>query len=299
MNIYSYQKASTVADVVAQLGEPGTFLLAGGTDLIAQMKTGSVKPAAIIDIKKIPEMCEIRVAADGGLHIGAAVAARTLAASDIIRQRHAGLHDAVQLIGSLQIQNRATLGGNICNASPSADAVPPVLVDAATARIIGPEGERSIPLEQLFAGPGRTTLGPGELLVSLYLPKPAPRSASAYQRFTPRREMDIAVVGAAVRLDVDADDRITAARIALASVAPTPIRAPAAELALIGVKISDAAFAAAAIAAQDDATPISDTRGSAEYRRDLIAVLVRRALAQCSARLASGQASDTTSGPAH
>lgn len=285
MNPYTFERSTSLAEAVAARSDPGGYLLAGGTDLIAQMKAGQRAPTKIVDVKQIPEMVHVGATSDGGLEIGAAVSCTTLAGNAHIREHHTGLHDSVQLIGSLQIQNRATLGGNICNAAPSADAVPALIADGAVARITGPDGERTLALEELFAGPGKTHLGPGELLVSITLPKPAMRSASAYLRFTPRREMDIAVVGAAACIALDERGTIAAARVALASVAPTPVRAPSAEQALIGQPATAATFAAAATAAQSDATPISDTRGSADYRRDLIAVLVRRTLVQCAARL--------------
>jgi CO/xanthine dehydrogenase FAD-binding subunit len=285
MNPYTYRKATSLADAVSARGQSDTFLLAGGTDLIAQMKSGHRIPAAIVDVKQIPELITVAVSTGGDLEIGAAVTATTLAGNAHLRQHHAALHDAVQLIGSLQVQNRATVGGNICNAAPSADAVPALIADAAMANIAGPGGVRTILLEELFTGPGRTALGAGELLVSVTLPKRAARSASVYLRFTPRREMDIAIAGAAARIDVDDSGAITAAWISLASVAPTPIRAPNAEAHLQGNTVSAKAFAEAAIAAQSDATPISDTRASADYRRDLIAVLVRRALEGCAKRL--------------
>lgn len=285
MNPYTFEQTTSLADAIAARSDPGGFLLAGGTDLIAQMKAGQRAPTRIVDVKKIPEMVHVGQAPDGGLEIGAAVSCTTLAGNADIAAHHAALHDSVQLIGSLQIQNRATLGGNICNAAPSADAVPALIVDGAVARVAGPDGQRTLPLEDLFAGPGRTHLAAGELLVGLTLPQPAARSASAYLRFTPRREMDIAVVGAAARIDVDDGGTIAAARVALASVAPTPVRAPSAEQALVGKAANADTFAAAAAAAQADATPISDTRGSAAYRTELIAVLTRRALEQCAARL--------------
>ena len=282
---YTYEKAGSLAEAIAAFSRRGAFLLAGGTDLIAQMKAGHRTPEAVIDLKSIPELTAITEGADGSLEIGAAISASRLARHQAIRSDRAGLHDAVGMIGSLQIQNRATLGGNICNAAPSADAVPPLIADGAVAWIVGPDGGRTLPLEELFAGPGRTTLTDGELLVSLTLPATAERSASAYLRFTPRREMDIAVVGAAARIDVAPNNTITAARISLASVAPTPIRAPSAELALAGAPVSAASFGAAATAAQSDASPIGDTRASADYRRHLVAVLTRRALETCAARL--------------
>lgn len=286
MNPYTYQKAASLADAVAMRQQSGSFLLAGGTDLIAQMKAGQRSASAIIDVKHVPELTSITEMVDGGLEIGAAVNATALANHDTIKSRHQALHDAAQLIGSLQIQNRATLGGNICNAAPSADAVPALIADRAEARIAGLSGERRMPLEELFQSPGRTTLAVDELLVSVCLPKPAARSASAYLRFTPRREMDIAVVGAGVRIDIGNDGMISDARVALASVAPTPVRAHSAEAALVGQAPETKAFKAAGLAAEGDATPISDTRGSADYRRDLIAVLVRRALDQCMVRVA-------------
>jgi xanthine dehydrogenase FAD-binding subunit len=285
MNPYTYRKATSIADAISALGQSGTFLLAGGTDLIAQMKSGYRVPAAVVDVKRIPELMAVDVTPNGDLEIGAAVSATKLAGHAHLRQHHAALYDAVQLIGSLQVQNRASLGGNICNAAPSADAVPALIADSATARIAGPEGMRGVLLEEFFIGPGKTVLDAGEFLVSIMLPKQPERSASAYLRFTPRREMDIAIVGAAARIDVDDKGTITAARVSLASVAPTPVRAPNAEACLNGESVSAKTFAVAAIAAQSDATPISDTRASADYRRDLIAVLVRRALECCAKRL--------------
>lgn len=284
MTPYTYHKATSLSDAIEARGSSGAYVLAGGTDLIAQMKAGQRTPIAIVDVKAVPEFTSVTTTTDGDLEIGAAVSATTLAGNTHIGQRHAALHDAVQLIGSLQIQNRATLGGNICNAAPSADAVPALIADGALARIAGTQGERQIRLEDLFKGPGKTTLAAGELLVSIVLPKPAQHSASSYLRFTPRREMDIAVVGSAVRITVE-DGSIAAARISLASVGPTPIRAPSAERALIGQPVVAATFATASLAAQTDASPISDTRASADYRRELIAVLTRRALEQCASRL--------------
>jgi len=286
MKPFSYHKATSIEDAIAQRAATGARVLAGGTDLIAQMKAGQRAPEHIIDVKSVPELTGVSLSATGELIIGAATSARRLAGEDVIRTRHQGLHEALGMIGSLQIQNRASLGGNICNAAPSADAVPPLLCDEAQAEIIGGGGKRRrIPLIEIFAGPGRTTLGDDELLAQVILPKPDARSAGAYIRFTPRREMDIAVVGAAARLSLDGEGRITKARVALASVAPTPVRARAAEAYLEGSAISDELFADAARAARGDASPISDTRGSAAYRKDLIAVMVERALKRAAGRI--------------
>ena len=286
MKPFSYHKATSIEDAIAQRAATGARVLAGGTDLIAQMKAGQRAPEHIIDVKSVPELAGVSLSASGDLVIGAAVSARQLAGQDVIRARYQGLHDALGMIGSLQIQNRASLGGNICNAAPSADAVPPLLCDEAEAEIVGGGGKRRrVPLIEVFAGPGRTTLGDDELLAQIILPEPNRRSAGAYVRFTPRREMDIAIVGAAARLFLEHGGRIAKARVALASVAPTPVRARAAEACLEGRAISDDLFAAAARAAQGDASPISDTRGSAEYRKDLIAVLVERALKRAADRI--------------
>jgi carbon-monoxide dehydrogenase medium subunit len=192
---------------------------------------------------------------------------------------------SAQLIGGVQVQNRASLGGNICNAAPSADGVPALICLAARAVAAGPAGRREMAVEEVFAGPGRTSLAAGELLVAIRLPPPAPRSAACYLRFTPRREMDIAVAGSGVWLRLGEDGAIADARIVLASVAPTPIRAPAAERKLVGEKPGSALFEEAGRLAAKDARPISDTRGSADYRRTLVAVLTARALADCCRQL--------------
>lgn len=286
MKPFRYHKAASIEDAITQRAATGARLLAGGTDLIAQMKAGQRSPEHVVDVKGVGELNHVDTGPEGELVIGAAVSAARLQRETQIKARHPGLHDALGMIGSRQIQNRASLGGNVCNAAPSADAVPPLIADAAMAEIVGTGGRRRrIGLEDLFAGPGRTTLGDDELLVSIILPKPAERSGSAYLRFTPRREMDIAVVGAAARLSLNASGEIEAARIALASVAPTPVRAPSAEAVLIGGRPEARLFHEAGVAAQSDATPISDTRASAGYRKDLIAVLVERALTRASERI--------------
>lgn len=288
MKPFSYHKATSIEDAITQRAATGARLLAGGTDLIAQMKAGSRTPDVVVDVKGVAELNQIATGGDGELIIGAAVSAARLAREARIKTHHPGLHDALGMIGSRQIQNRASLGGNICNAAPSADAVPPLIADGARADIIGAGGKRrQIELSEIFAGPGRTTLGDDELLVAIILPKPDDHAGAAYIRFTPRREMDIAVVGAAARLSVDGSGVIKAARIALASVAPTPVRATSAEARLIGGHLSAELFQKAGAAAQDDATPISDTRGSAAYRKDLIAVLVERALQRAADRISA------------
>jgi carbon-monoxide dehydrogenase medium subunit len=223
--------------------------------------------------------------ADGRVSIGAAAAAAAVARHAAIAARYPAVAQSARLIGGVQVQNRASLGGNICNAAPSADGVPALICHGARAVIAGPKGRREMPVESMFAAPGRTKLAADELLVAIVLPPQERRVAAAYQRFTPRREMDIAVAGAGAWLRLGEDGAIAQARIALASVAPTPIRATTAERKLLGERPNRALFEEAGRLAAQDARPISDTRGSADYRRTLVAVLTARALSHCGSQL--------------
>jgi xanthine dehydrogenase FAD-binding subunit len=287
---FAYERPETIADAVAAMAAVDARALAGGTDLVPQLREGRRQAGRIVDLKRIPELTAIAALPDGGFSIGAAATATAVA-------RHAGLAAAypavaqsAQLIGGVQIQNRASLGGNICNAAPSADAVPALICHEARAAIAGRSGRRDVAVEAMFRGPGRPALEPGEILVSILLPPPQPCSAARYLRFTPRREMDIAIAGAGTWIRLDASGAIAAARIVLASVAPTPIRAPSAEQKLIGEKPTRALLEEAGHLAAGDARPISDTRGSADYRRTLVAVLTARALADCCRSLDIGMA---------
>jgi len=282
---FVYERPQTIDEAVAAMGAGDARALAGGTDLVPQLREGRRQVGRIVDLKRIPELTAIVALPDGGFGIGAAATASAVA-------RHAGLAAAfpavaqsAQLIGGVQIQNRASLGGNICNAAPSADAVPALMCHAARASICGRNGRREVTVESLFRGPGQTTLESGEILVSILLPPAPPRTAAKYLRFTPRREMDIAIAGAGAWLRLDAAGAIVDARIVLASVAPTPIHAPAAERKLIGERPTRALLEEAGRLAAGDARPISDTRGSADYRRSLVAVLTARALADCCQQL--------------
>jgi len=281
MDVFDYHRPTTLSELIGVLASEGARILAGGTDLIPQMREGRRKVAAVVDLKNVGECVRIEGLPNGGVAIGAAVSSTAVARHEHMQRDYPGIAASALLIGSYQVQNRASLGGNICNAAPSADAVPPLIAHGARAEIAGPDGLREIPLEDIFAGPGRTHLAPGEVLTRILLPPAPARSASHYLRFTPRREMDIAVAGVGGHVALDEAGIITTARIALASVAPTPIRAPSAESALIGARLDDATIAAAGEGARSDASPISDTRGSAEYRRELVAVLTRRVLAHC------------------
>jgi carbon-monoxide dehydrogenase medium subunit len=287
---FAYERPLTLGEAVAAMQAGEARPLAGGTDLIAQLREGRRRAQRIVDLKLVPELAAISAHPDGGVSIGAAASATAVARHALVASRYPAVASSARLIGSLQIQNRASLGGNICNAAPSADAVPALICHRARVAIAGPGGRREMDLEALFEGPGRTALAGGEILAAILLPAPPPRSAGCYLRFTPRREMDIAVAGAGVWIELGDSGAIAAARVALASVAPTPIRAPAAEARLVGEMPSPALFAEAGRLAARDARPISDTRGSADYRRSLVAVLTERALADCSRALGMGAA---------
>jgi aerobic carbon-monoxide dehydrogenase medium subunit len=256
---------------------PDVKLVAGGTDLLPQLKNSLLKPALVVDLSGVKELRALERDAGGGLRIGAAVTARELEQDARVRAEYPAIAESAALVGSIQIRNLATVGGNLCNAAPSADMAPPLLALEAEAVIAGPKGRRRVPLASFFQGVRRTVLGPDELLLELIVPKIVPRSGGNYLRHTPRRELDIAVVGVASQLTL-ADGVCAKARIALASVAPTPVRAIEAEHALEGQPLTSERIEAAATLAVSAASPISDQRGSAEYRRHLVRVLTRRTL---------------------
>ena len=278
-----YHAPTTIADVIAHLAADGARPLAGGTDLVPQMREGRRLVTHVVDLKRVPELTTIAQTTDGGWRIGSAASIGALARHAGFVAAHPGLVESARLVGSLQIQNRATLGGNLCNAAPSADAVPLLIALGAAADVTGPAGRRLVPVETVPIGPGRTSLAAGEIVTALLLPAKQGRSASRYLRMTPRREMDIAVAGAGAAISLDeSTGNINFARVALASVAPTPLLSAAAARALVGQRPTRELFRAAGEAAAADAKPISDTRGSADYRRRLVAVLSRRALENCA-----------------
>ncbi len=281
MRDFSYIAANTIPEAVALLDEKGESarILAGGTDLIVQVREARRDVDWIIDIKSIPEVNALDYNADTGLTLGAAAECYKIYADDAVCNAYPGLIDATKIIGGTAIQGRAAVGGNLCNASPAADGIPPLIVLNATCVIAGPNGEREVPVEQFCTAPGQTVLKNGEMLVSIKIPAPESNSSSFYLRFIPRNEMDIAVVGAgaSVVLD-DAKQTIVSARIALAAVAPTPLYAEEASALLAGQEVSDEAIDAAAEAAKAIARPISDMRGTVEQRTHLVGVLTRRAL---------------------
>jgi carbon-monoxide dehydrogenase medium subunit len=274
----SYIAPSTVEEAIRILAEaPATAkVLSGGTDLLVQLRSGRTKPDLIVDIKKIPGMSGIRER-DGAFVIGAATPGAVIGECEALKRVWPGVVEAANLIGSTQVQGRASLAGNLCNASPAADSVPALIAARATCVVVGSNGRREVPVESIPTGPGRTSLRPDEFIVEFHLPKRPPRSADAYLRFIPRTEMDIAVVGAGVSVTLDAGGVCTDARVVLGAVAPTAILVPDAAAALIGRNLDETALAALDQAARRACKPIDDKRGTIEYRTKVAGVMARRA----------------------
>lgn len=281
MQAFDYQAVSSIGEVLALLSDVKrqVKILAGGTDLLVQLRESRQHADLIVDVKKIPELVEVAYDPLQGLRIGAAASCFRVCHDAAVTAHYPGLVDAISLIGGVQIQNRASLGGNLCNASPAADAIPALIVHEAICLISGPMGQRSVPVEQFCTAPGKTILQPGEFLVAVHIPPPRHHFGAHYLRFIPRNEMDIAVagVGAAVTLEEN-QGHFQAVRLALAAVAPTPLYVPEVGDFLTGKEISLQVMQEAALIAQAAARPISDLRGTAEQRRQLIAVLTRRTL---------------------
>ncbi len=273
-----YEAPQTVEEAARLLhGAPAPArVLAGGTDLIVQMRSGVAEPALVVDIKRIAGTREI-VAEDGGFRIGAAVPCAAMGEHAALCAAWPGIVEAANLIGSTQVQGRATIAGNLCNGSPAADSVPGLVAAGATARIAGPGGVRDCPVVDILAGPGRTTLAPDEFVVSLFLPARPPHAADAYLRFIPRTEMDIAVASAAVNVTLAGDGSVAKAQVALGAVAPTVRLVEAAGEALVGSRMDDGALDAMTVACRAACSPIDDKRGTVEFRIHVAGVLARRA----------------------
>ena len=255
MQSIPYQAPASVEEAVALLGgDADARVLAGGTDLLVQVRGGVRRPSAWVDVKRIPDLMRLEVGASE-VRIGAAVPCAEIFENAELKRRLPGVAEAADLIGSTQIQGRATLGGNLCNASPAADTTPALMAAGARCVIAGPEGQREIPVEELATAPGQTTLRSGELLVAVKIPNPGPRSSDAYLRLIPRSEMDIAVVGAGVALSLDDDGTCRSARVAIGAVAPTALLVPEAAAALVGSRVDEATLANVAEAASAAARP--------------------------------------------
>ena len=273
-----YEAPRTLESAVALLAsEPGSAqILAGGTDLLVRLRSGIGEPDLIVDIKRIDGMNAITAEA-GGWRVGAAVSGAEMGEHDGLKADWPGVVEATELIGSTQIQGRATMAGNLCNASPAADSVPAMVAADAVARVIGPNGTREVAVGDIATGPGKTSLAKGEIVESIFLPARAARSGDAYFRFIPRTEMDIAVVGVGVSLTLDASGICTAARVSLGAVAATVLLVEEAAAALIGSPVDEAALERLAAACSAAAKPIDDKRGTIEFRTKVAGVLARRA----------------------
>ncbi|PHS08745.1 MAG: carbon monoxide dehydrogenase [Blastopirellula sp.] len=281
MQDFDYMAPGSVDEAVAYLAEYGerASVLAGGTDVIVQLREGLKQAELVVDIKKIPELNELSWTADGGLYLGACTPCFKIYENAELLQKFPGLADAARIIGGWQIQSRASIGGNLCNSSPAADSVPALIAYDAMAEIAGPTGRRNIPVAEFCTGPGKNVLQTGDLLVAIVLPGEPAKTGCAYQRFIPRNEMDIAVVGVASFVELDDSGNISKARIAMGAVGPTVIQARKAASHLIGKQPSEELFAEAGKLAAEEATPISDMRGTVEFRKNLATVLTKRTLA--------------------
>jgi carbon-monoxide dehydrogenase medium subunit len=269
------QTARRAAELLSM--EPGVArILAGGTDVMVQLRSGVVEPDLMIDIKHIAGLRDI-VPEAGGFRVGAAVSGAELGEHAGVRALWPGVVEGAELIGSTQIQGRATMAGNLCNGSPAADAVPGLLTAGAIARIAGPDGERDCPVEEIPVGPGKTSLAKGEFVMSFLLPARPERSGDAYLRFIPRTEMDIAVCSAAVSLTLGADGKVAEARVALGAVAPTVRLVETAAASIVGTALDDGALAELQAACSAACAPIDDKRGTIAFRTKVAGVLAKRA----------------------
>lgn len=281
MPVRDYIAARTVEEAVGVLASNGgdARAFAGGTDLIIQVRERRRAVGVLVDIKHIPELIGISFGVDGSLRVGAATPCARIYGDAAVRAAYPALVDSASVIGGIQIQSRASLGGNLCNSSPAADSIPTIIALGALCEIAGPDGRRTVEVEQFCTGPGQNILQPGEILVALTLPAPVANSGAAFQRFIPRNEMDIAVANAAASVVLSADGtRFETARIAIGAVAPTPLFVKAAGDVLAGQEVTADVIARAAEVARAAASPITDMRGSAEQRRHLTGVLVRRVI---------------------
>lgn len=287
MKDFEYAAATSVDEAVSLLAAHGTRakILAGGTDILVQLREGLREADLVLDVKRIPELTALEFDPSRGLVLGAATPCYRIYEHAEIKRAYPALADAARIIGGWQIQTRASVGGNLCNSSPAADTIPALIAHAAVCEIAGPDGRRTVRVAEFCTAPGKNVLARGELLVALRFPPPEPRAGARYLRFIPRNEMDIAVAGAGawVRLD-HGGKQVEEARLGLAAVAPTPLEATEAAAWLAGKPATPESFAEAGRLAQAICRPITDMRGTAEYRRHLVAVLTRRALADAVER---------------
>ena len=293
MKYFDYFEPTTLSEASSLLTYYGkdAKILAGGTDLLVRMKRQVLTPRYLINLKRISGLDTITVS-DGALRIGALATIRAVHTSSVVREHWGVVAEAAQKMASMQVRNLATIGGNLCNAAPSADMAPALIGLGASVRIVGPSGERTVGLEEFFVGPGATVLGEGEILTELIVSRPRPKTGAVYIKYAIRKAMDIALVGVAVVTTLDASSkRLDDVRVVLGAVAPTPLRARRTEEVLRGraVPLEDVALGEAAEIAMEEAKPISDVRASEYYRRKLVGVLVRRATSQALERASEGR----------
>jgi len=288
---FKYFEPSTIADAIGILMEQGrdAHPLAGGTDLLVRMKREQINTVALINLKRIEGLDHIRRTSDGQIQIGALTPISAIKDSPLIRSSHEVLAQAAGVLGSPSIRNIATLGGNVGRASPASDMVPPLIVLKACVAVQGSQGSRELPIEDLFISPGRTSLAAGELITSFSLPVMPPETAAVYRKIGRREAVDLAIVGAAVLLRLRGENDIAEARIGLASVGPTPLRAQRAEAELLSGPLTQARVEAASRAAMSDCFPISDIRASSSYRREMVRVLVKRSLHEAAKKVWKGK----------
>lgn len=287
MKDFAYAAPTSLAEASKLLASAGgkARILAGGTDIIVQLREGLRDADLVVDVKKIPELTELSFSSGKGLRLGASVPCYRIYEDAAIAKAYPALADAARIIGGWQIQSRASVGGNLCNSSPAGDSIPALIAHGVTCVIAGPSGSREVKVEDFCTGPGKNVLAPGELLVTLVFPVPAAKANSSYERFIPRNEMDIAVVGAGSWLKLSADGKsVEQARISVGAAAPTPQFAAEASSWLAGKPATDESFAQAGELAKKVASPITDMRGPAEYRTHLVGVLVKRTLATAAER---------------
>ena len=280
MNRFEYVEAGTLPEAIARLGQDdGTRVVAGATDFLVRWRQGAWKPRAVLSIKRIPGLDRVDYRPAAGLSLGPLVTIRALELHPLIQQHYPALSQAATTFAGVQIRNLATVGGNICNASPAGDTLPALIAYGAECRLIGPDGERLVPLEGFLLGPGRTALRPAELLVELRLPPPPPHSGALYVKHSPRSAMDISTVGVASVVTLEGGDGVCReVRIALGAVAPTVLRARSAESLLRGQRLEAGVIQQAARAATEEASPIDDIRGTARHRKAIVEALTGRTL---------------------
>ncbi|MBW2146407.1 MAG: xanthine dehydrogenase family protein subunit M [Deltaproteobacteria bacterium] len=280
---FHYYEPSTLPEAVEILAEKGgkAYPLAGGTDILVRMKRGDIKPTALVNLKRITGLDRINTESEKGIHIGALALLSTVEHSPVVRANYPVLTQAAGVLGSPSIRNLGTLGGNIGRASPAADTIPALLVLQSRTIVEGPQGKRNVKLDDIFAGPGITTLSPGELITSIFLPEPAPYSAAVYLKLGRREGMECAIVGVAALLTLSGKNgEAKEARIALSAVAPVPLRAKKAEEVLLSGSLTEERIKEAARAAADESLPMTDMRASSDYRKEMVKVLTFRAIRQ-------------------